>query len=224
MDPRTSRSSKTRILIVDDHAVFRAGLKRLVSRERNFTVCGEAGTGDEALKIVESHRPHIVLMDIALDGVSGIDLTKTIRGKYPETKVLVLSMHKESIYAGQALKAGALGYLMKQETPERLLSAIKQVMKGQVQVSQAIVSDLVQRLPDGTDSSMVRIESLSDRELQVFRLIGQGRGTRQIAGDLVLSVKTIESYRAHIKDKLHFETSYQLVRAAICFVQQEKQP
>jgi DNA-binding NarL/FixJ family response regulator len=219
---RSPLPSKMRVFIVDDHAVFRTGLRRLLIKEKDLEVCGEAGTPDEVFKALPTCRPDVILMDLSLEGVSGIDVTRRVHEQYPQIPILVVSMHKESIYAGQALKAGATGYIMKNEAPDRLLRAVRQVIKGEVHVSPEIVSDLLRRLPrDGNTQSPV--ECLSARELQVFRMIGEGKGTRQIAELLGLSVKTVESYRAHIKEKMSFDTSYQLVRAAIFWSQEEKQ-
>ena len=219
-----TKISRPKILLVDDHVVFREGLRKIITKGDEFLVCAETGRSEEALELIADHRPDLVIMDVSIGEANGLELTRHLKKSFPALRILVVSMHEESIYAGQALKAGAMGYVMKREPPEKLLSAIRLVLQGQWQVSPAVWLDLLNRLPeiDGLEEEPPPGKSLSDRELQVFRFIGKGRGTRQIAEELKLSIKTVESYRAHIKEKMQYASSYELVKAAIVWAQKEK--
>jgi DNA-binding NarL/FixJ family response regulator len=222
-----SRSTPRKILLVDDHVVFRQGLRRLIAKDSEFLVCGEANGSEELSGLIAAKQPDLVLLDLALDGSNGIELTRQLKGQFPELKILIVSMHDETMYAARALKAGAMGYVMKREPPQRLLAAMRQVLQGHVHVNPALVSDLLRHLPEragvGEDEGHrpESVDRLSKREMEVFRLIGQGRGTRQIADMLKISVKTVESYRAHIKEKLQLINSFEMVRAAIQWIQRE---
>ena len=179
-------------------------------------VCGEAEDTRTALQAMDPSQPDILIVDVSLDGPDGIELLKMIRAKDSRLPVLILSMHDESLYAERALRAGANGYIMKQEATERVLVAIRQILGGEVYVSERMANKMVQQFigaPGGTKRSS--IEGLTDRELEVFRLIGQGHGTRQIAEELHLSVKTVESYYAHIKEKLLLKNARELVQHAV---------
>ena len=213
---------KKRLLIVDDHPIVRQGITRLINYEEELMVCGEAGNAKEALEAVEKEKPDMVIVDISLKGRSGLELIKDIRMRFQDLPVLVVSMHDESLYAERVLRAGAKGYIMKQEPPEKVLNAIRQVLSGKIFVSEKMREKMLQRYVLGSSQKNAStVERLSDRELEVFRLIGKGMGTRQIAKELDLSIKTVETYREHIKEKLNLENSSKLLQYAIDWVQNE---
>ena len=208
------RASK--ILIVDDHPIVRHGLAKLINDEPDLEVCGEADSAGDALTMMESEAPDLLLVDISLGGTNGIELIKRVKASDPEMRVLVSSMHDESLYAERALRAGAMGYLNKGENRETLLGAIRQVLRGKLYLSPRMSERLLHRFVlNDQEPDRPAIESLSDRELEVFQLIGEGLTTRQIASRLHLSPKTIETYREHIKAKLNLENSSELIRAAV---------
>jgi DNA-binding NarL/FixJ family response regulator len=207
---------KARVVLVDDHPVIRRGLSALIRLEADLDVCGEAGDAREALELIGRENPAVAVVDISLSGPDGIELIKDIKIRYPEVKVLVLSMHDESVYAERALRAGARGYLMKSEPLEHVMGAIRRVLKGEIHVSERFAARLLhQVVGHGHTAETSAIDRLSDRELQVFRSIGQGMGIRDIANELYLSVKTIEAHREHIKQKLGLQSSGELLRYAI---------
>lgn len=211
-----------RIIIVDDHPVFRQGIRQLIDGENDLTVCCEVETGSEAIAGVEKHKPDLAIVDIALKGTNGIELVKSLKALEPNLPALVLSMHDESLYAERALRAGARGYVMKQEPCERVITAIRKVLAGQLYVSSSIGTQMIRKFVEGTDSAKgSSVDALSDRELEVLQWIGRGNGTRQIAERLNLSVKTVESHRAHIKEKLNFKTAPEMVRFAVEWVGQQ---
>jgi DNA-binding NarL/FixJ family response regulator len=215
--------AKKRIMVVDDHPIVRQGLGLLINREPDLVVCGEAEEAMGALHVLSSSRPDVLIVDISLSGPDGIDLLKNIRATHPTLPVLILSMHDESVYAERALRAGANGYIMKQEATENVLVAVRRILSGEIYVSARIANQMLRHYITGSgtlrDSS---IADLSDRELEVFRLIGEGHGTRQIAEKLHLSVKTVESYQAHIKEKLSLRSSRELMQRAIQWNMNEK--
>jgi DNA-binding NarL/FixJ family response regulator len=214
--PREEAGRKTRIFIVDDHPIVREGLSLMMNREPDLMVCGEAEEATGALQAITSARPDLLIVDISLSGPDGLDLLKSIRARYPSLPVLILSMHDESIYAERALRAGANGYIMKQEATEKVLVAVRQILAQKVYVSDRIANRMLQQYIKGSVSERQSpIAELSDRELEVFRLIGEGHGTRKIAEELHLSVKTVESYQAHIKEKLSLKNGRELVQRAI---------
>ncbi len=208
------------ILIVDDHPVLRRGLASLIESEPDLTVCGEASTCESALEAVQQTQPDLVTVDLELDGSDGLQLIKQMKSRHQEIPVLVLSMHDEEVYAERCLKAGARGYLTKQELDESVLVAIRRLLDGELHMSAKLGARLAAKFVSGgsptTDSPL---DALSNRELQVFRLIGRGRSTRQVAEDLHLSVKTIESHREHIKHKLSIETAAELAQRATRWVE-----
>jgi DNA-binding NarL/FixJ family response regulator len=207
---------KRRVLVVDDHPIVRQGLALMIDQEPDLEVCGEAEEAASALAAIAATRPDIVLLDISLPGPDGIDLLKAIRAGDAHLPVLVLSMHDESVYAERALRAGANGYIMKQEATENVLVALRRILRREMYVSDRIASTMLRQLASGAGKpEQAPIARLSDRELEVFRLIGEGYGTRRIAEALGLSVKTVESYQAHIKDKLALHGSRDLVQRAI---------
>lgn len=210
------QTKKCRVLLVDDHPIVRQGLALLIDREADLSVCGEAEGAHSAFRAIETLRPDIVVLDISLSGPDGLDVLKEIRTKSGSLPVLILSMHDESIYAERAMRAGANGYIMKQEATEKVLIAIRRILQGDVYLSDRLTNTMLQQYVRGaapTKSSPLL--NLTDRELEVFRLIGEGHGTRQIADQLHLSVKTIESYQAHIKEKLALRNARELVQHAI---------
>ena len=216
MKPREESAPKTRIFIVDDHPIVREGLSLMMNREPDMMVCGEAEEATRALQAITTAKPDFLIVDISLSGPDGLDLLKSIRSRYPSLPVLILSMHDESIYAERALRAGANGYIMKQEATERVLVAVRQILTKKVYVSDRIANRMLQQYIKGSvNQSKSPIAELSDRELEVFRLIGEGHGTRMIADELHLSVKTVESYQAHIKEKLALKNGRELVQRAI---------
>jgi DNA-binding NarL/FixJ family response regulator len=205
-----------RVMLVDDHAILRQGLAQLLSQDQEFLVCGQFEDANSALLAIPEAKPDLVIVDLTLKEGNGLELIKSIRAAHAELCILVLSMHDEMVYAERALRAGASGYVMKQEEPGQLLAALRRVLNGEVALSEKVNARLMQQLV-GTQrrQSGPALERLSDRELEVFTLIGDGLGTRQIAAQLHLSVKTVESHRAHIKQKLDLKTSSELVHRAI---------
>jgi DNA-binding NarL/FixJ family response regulator len=220
--PHELPSRKSRVFVVDDHPIVRQGLSQLINREADLMVCGEAENARSALDAIVPAKPDILIVDVSLDGPDGIDLLKTIRSMDSRLPVLMLSMHDESLYAERALRAGANGYIMKQEATDRVLTALRQILAGEVYVSDRIAQKMMQQFIRGSGvAKQSTMEELTDRELEVFRLIGQGHGTRQIAEELHLSVKTVESYYAHIKDKLSLKNARELVQHAVQWVNSE---
>jgi DNA-binding NarL/FixJ family response regulator len=213
---RTGFMALTRILIVDDHPIFRHGLVRLLNEQPNLKICAEAEDAKSALQAARHSHPSLAIVDIALPGTNGIDLTKMLRQETPSFPVLVVSMYKDTLYAERAMRAGAQGYVAKQEAADKLLTAIRCVLSGKTFFPDEARGRLKPfQTPKAGTADAPALSALSDRELQVFQLIGDGQSTRQIAKDLGLSVKTIESYRAHIKEKMNLESGYALVQAAI---------
>jgi DNA-binding NarL/FixJ family response regulator len=211
--------NKIRILIVDDHPIVRQGLTELVNHEDDFAVCGQAEDYHEALRAIGQLNPNMAVVDISLKETSGLELIKDIHSQHPDLPVLALSMHDETLYAERALRAGAMGYIMKQEATENVIAAIRKILGGEIYVSDRMASRMVRKLVAGqTVTTASSVDCLSDRELEVFRLIGKGHGTRQISERLYLSVKTIETYRAHIKDKLNLADAAELLQYAIKWV------
>src|SRR5271163_2904903 len=215
--------AKKRILVVDDHPIVRQGLALLINREPDLVVCGEAEEAMGALHVLASARPDVLIVDISLSGPDGLDLLKSIRTTHPTLPVLILSMHDESIYAERALRAGANGYIMKQEATEKVLVAVRRILSGEIYVSDRIANKMLKHYITGSGTLRnSSIADLSDRELEVFRLIGEGHGTRQIAEELHISIKTVESYQAHIKGKLLLKNSRELVQRAIQWTVSDK--
>jgi len=215
--------AKRRILVVDDHPIVRQGLALLINREPDLVVCGEAEEAAGAMHVLASARPDVLIVDISLNGPDGLDLLKNIRTTDPTLPVLILSMHDETIYAERALRAGANGYIMKQEATERVLVALRRILNGEIYVSDRIGNRMLKHYITGSGTLRnSSIADLSDRELEVFRLIGEGHGTRQIAEELHLSVKTVESYQAHIKEKLSLRSARELMQHAIQWNMNEK--
>ncbi len=216
MQGKTDPSEKRRIIIVDDHPIVRQGLAQLINQEDDLYVCGQAEDAHQAVRGIRELNPDLVIVDVSLRTTSGIELIKDIKVQFPSLPVLTLSMHDEAIYAERALRAGARGYIMKQEATEEVVNAIRRVLAGTVYVSQGMAAKMVSKIIAGPgEKGTSPVDRLSDRELEVFRLIGEGYGTREMAEKLYLSVKTIETYRAHIKEKLDLQDANELLRAAI---------
>jgi DNA-binding NarL/FixJ family response regulator len=214
--PGGARVKKKTVFIVDDHPLLRQGLALMINREQDLSVCGEAEEALAAMRGIGEKNPDILIVDISLNGPDGLDLLKNLRTLYPSLPVLILSMHDESIYAERALRARANGYIMKAEASEKVLVAVRRILGGDIYLSDRMANKLLHQYVSGTPADMTsRLSTLSDRELEVFRLIGEGRGTRQIAEKLHLSVKTVETYQAHIKEKLSLHSGRELVQHAI---------
>jgi len=206
---------KTKILVVDDHPIVRYGISRILNKEDDLAVCGEAEDGNEALQAIEKQKPDLILMDISLKRSDGLKLTKIIRGDYPDIPVLILSMHDESVYARKALRSGAKGYIMKEESSEKLVPAIRQVLRGDIYVSDNVNKNvLTDFAAPANEQDKCLVDALSDRERQVFIFLGQGYSSRAIADKLLLSVKTVETHRSRIKLKLGIEHNQQLLVTA----------
>jgi DNA-binding NarL/FixJ family response regulator len=207
--------SKCRVFLIDDHPIVRQGLALFIDREPDLTVCGEADGATSALQAIREAMPDFIVLDISLEGPDGLELLKVLRSEYPNLPVLILSMHDESAYAERALRAGANGYIMKQEATEKVLTAIRHILRGDVYLSDRLTKRMLQQFVHGAVSPRDPLAKLSDRELEVYRLIGAGHGTRQIADELHVSTKTVESYQAHIKEKLSLRNARELVQHAI---------
>jgi len=211
---------KRRIVVVDDHPIVRRGLALSISQESDLEVCGEAADVTEALRQVEEGQPDIIVIDITLGGEDGIELIDYVKSRWPAVKILVCSAHDEETFAGRVLRAGAMGYISKREGIPKIVEAIRQVLRGEVYLSPQMTTSLLHRAAVGEPLDRDPVETLSNRELQVFDMIGQGLNTVQIAGKLQLSPKTIESHRKLIKMKLKLQTSAQLSRRAFRWVQE----
>ena len=211
-----TNEKKTQVLIVDDHPVIRDGLVTIINHERDLNVCGQAEDAYIALKAVAELKPDIVVTDISLKSSDGIELTKNIKARYPRLLVIILSIHDESIYAERALLAGAKAYLMKDEVSENVIKAIRTVLNGEIYVSDAISKKFLHKIArDKAGIAKTPIESLSDREFEIFRLIGEGLKASQMAKQLHLSIKTIETYRSRIKEKLNLPNASELLQYSI---------
>jgi len=215
--------AKRKILVVDDHPFMRAGLSQLIDRQPDLCVCGEAGDPATALQQMSTFPVDLVLSDMTMPGRSGIEFIKDILALHPKLAILVVSMHDEMIYAERVLRAGGRGYIMKEAGGENLLAAIRQVLSGQVYVSQKLSAKILDNLsgkkPRGSSSP---IEKLSDREFEVFKLIGDGKSTREIAAQLGISAKTVDVHRGHIKEKLELKDATSLVRHAVRWVETQR--
>src|SRR5579859_6053113 len=213
---------KSRIFLVDDHAMFRDGLRQLIDREPDLTVCGDAAEAESALQEIRKLKPDLVVVDITLGGTSGIDLIKNIKAEFEDLPVLVVSMHEESLYAERALRAGAMGYVMKQEPAKTVKVAIRKVLGGDIHLSDKMSATMLAKfmLGNRTSQPVSPIETLSDRELEVFRMLGEGKATRQIAEELNLTITTINSFRNRIKEKLNLKNSTELILHAVQWVRE----
>jgi DNA-binding NarL/FixJ family response regulator len=220
-EPAT-RSSKRRVLIIDDHPITRQGLKALINQQLNVEVAAEADSPRTAMALLDELRPDLAVVDVSLNGDSGLELIKDMRERVPDLKVLVVSMHDEMLFAERALRAGAMGYVMKQEAGEKVAAALENLLRGDVYLSPQMKQKMLHRCVNHKKEGVVfAIDTLSEREMEVFRLIGSGYSTREIADRLKLSPKTIDSYREHLKFKLSVDSGAELVRHAIQWVRSD---
>ena len=209
-----------RILIVEDHPIFRMGMEEMINQEPDMQICGHAEDVSGARKLIECERPDLVIVDLSLKGSNGLDLIKEIHAHHKPMVSLVLSMHDEAMHAERCIMAGAKGYIMKQEASESVVTAIRSIMNGHIHVSSAIMSQILstfQKQP--TLASKSRLKQITDRELEIFQLIGAGHSTKEIADQLNISIKTIGTYRERIKEKLNLKNATELVRYAVIWVE-----
>jgi DNA-binding NarL/FixJ family response regulator len=207
---------KKRVFIVDDHPLVREGLTNLINGQDDLIICGEAKNSAQALDGIMKADPDVALIDISLENESGLELVKQLGSQFPQVALIVLSMHDETLFAERVLRAGARGYVMKHETSKSVLASIRRVLEGGVYVSERIVNRMVRRVVSARGPvASSPVERLSDRELEIFRLLGQGRSTSQIAEDLNLSLKTVQAYCARAKEKFGVTSLTELLRAAI---------
>jgi len=218
----TTHPERKKIFIVDDHPVFREGLVVLVKREADLAVCGEADTAVAALEGIKKLQPDLVLADIGLPGKSGMELIKDLQALCPEIPVLVISMHDETLYAERVLRAGGRGYIMKQEGPERILQVIRQTLAGQLYLSPKMSGRVLDAISGRNARNRPPVARLTDRELEILQLLGQGKDSHAIAAQLNLSVKTVDAHRGNIKEKLNLESGTELICFAARWV--ETQP
>ena len=214
--PSGTVARKSRVFVVDDHPLVREGLTNLINGQDDLIVCGEANDSAQTINGIVKARPDVALIDISLENESGLELVKQLSSQFPQVALIILSMHDEGLYAERALRAGARGYVMKHEMSKSVLASIRQVLAGGVYVSAKIVNRMALRLASSREAAASSpVERLSDRELEIFRLLGQGRTTSQIAGDLNLSLKTVQAYCARAKEKFGVTSLTELLRAAI---------
>ena len=221
----TAKHTKARglrqIFLVDDHPMMREGLSQLISQEKDLAICGEAEDAAAALQQIEKLKPDLVLADVSLRTSNGLDLIKDLKLRAPSVAVLVISMHDESLYAERVLRAGGRGYIMKQEGGSRLMQAIRQVLDGGTYVSEKISARILDWFSGRPSHDASPVGKLSDRELQVFQLLGEGLSTKQVAAQLHVSPKTVEVHRVNIKQKLGLGTAPELIRAAVRWVESQ---
>jgi DNA-binding NarL/FixJ family response regulator len=220
LSTRASKTSKqkTQVFLVDDHPLVREWLTNLINQQKDLVVCGQAENAAQALAGIAATAPNLVIVDISLNAASGLELVKDLRIQHPAVAQLVLSMHEEELYAERAMRAGARGYVRKRETSKNILAAIRRILEGGIYVSEKLSNAMALKFLKGQEGVGVarsRVEELSDRELQVFHLLGQGRSTSQIADELHLSLKTVQAYCVRAKEKLGLGTAAELVREAI---------
>ncbi len=207
---------KSRVMIIDDHPIVRRGLEALLAEEKDLCIGGEAASGAEAIAAIAQEIPDMVILDISLPDSDGIEICRKIRRLHPELPILVMSIHSEALYADRVLRAGANGYIMKHEAPYKIVSAIRQILSGNVHVSTDTVQRMLAKARGGaSEPADVGVASLTPREMEVFSLIGQGKGTKEIAGELELGVKTVETHRLSIKKKLNVRHLSDLVKRAV---------
>ena len=220
---KTKAKATRQLLIVEDHPIMRSGLVQLINNEPDLKVCAEAEDVRGAMEAIEKTKPDLAVVDITLKNSSGLELIKDIKIRFPDILVLVLSMHDEAFYAERVLRAGALGYVAKADASTKVIEGIRRVLAGEVYVGEKIASKMLRRMVSGgIDASEFPLDRLSDREFEVFELIGQGMQTRQIAEQLHLSVKTIEAHREHIKHKLSLDSATELLKYAVQWTQAEQ--
>jgi DNA-binding NarL/FixJ family response regulator len=215
MAAKQTTPMKSKVVIVDDHAIVRQGLAELINDQPDLVTCGEAESPPQALKVIGETKPDVAVVDVSLAGGDGIELCRQIHEQWPSIAILVLSMHDESLYAERVLRAGAMGYVMKQEPQETVMAALRKVLKGETHLSEKMAAKLLRSFSGSRAQDAPPLERLSDRELQIFRMIGQGRSVKDIADELFLSPKTVETHKEHIKQKLNLASSNDLLRYAI---------
>ncbi|NLW87912.1 MAG: response regulator transcription factor [Planctomycetes bacterium] len=215
-------AAKVRVFLVDDHPVVRQGIAMLIDQEIDMCVCGEADNADDALAMINQLKPDLAIVDLSLKDSSGLELIRDLQIRDPRVVVLVLSMHDEAFYAERVMRAGARGYMTKDEGTEKVIEGIRLLLDGQVYVSDRVAAKMIGKLIGGRASNWTKVGCLTERELEVFELIGSGLGTREIAGKLHVSVKTIESHREHIKEKLGLATATELLKNAVQWMQFER--
>ena len=215
-----NKKQKARLFLVDDHPLVRQQLGQLIAQQPDLAVCGECGEAAECLRQLAALKPDLVIVDLSLKSSHGIELIKDIKAHHPDMHILVLSMHNESVFADRSIRAGALGYVTKQESTEIIMTAIRRVLAGEMFLTERMATQLVALLIHGPSQLTGSLTGgLSDRELEIFELLGAGRGTRQIAESLRIDVKTVETYRARIREKLNLKTSSELIQQAVRWVQ-----
>jgi len=212
---------KTKILLVEDHQIVREGIARLINNEADMEVCGEAGNASEALVQIAKRKPDLVITDISLSGMNGIEFLKHLKAQYPNLPAMVLSMHDEALYAERALRAGAVAFVMKKESSNEVMAAIRKARRGEYHVSEKVGGDIFQKFLNSKRPAESSIALLSDRELEVFELLGRGHGSKEIAAELKLSVKTVDTHRTHIKEKLQLRSFTEMIQRAVQWVEQE---
>lgn len=219
-NPKCDEPEAKRIVIVDDHPLFRKGLAELIHSEKNqFAVCGEAGNTAEAMEVIREVNPDLAIVDLSLPGANGIELIKNVRAEFPKLPILVLSMHDESLYAVRALRAGADGYVMKHEAMANVIHAVREIFNGHPYLSPTMAAQVITKFTHRkAEGETDAVERLSDRELEILELIGKGKEVREVAKLLHLSPKTVETHRAHIKDKLDLKNSREVARFALQWV------
>jgi DNA-binding NarL/FixJ family response regulator len=215
-------AQKNKILLVDDHPLVREWLANLINEQPDLEVCGEANDAPSAFQLIASAGPAVAIVDISLESGSGIELIKNVRANHPEVAMIVLSMHDEVLYAERALRAGARGYIMKREATKKTLQAIRSVLAGKVYVSEKIANIMTEKFVEGPEPGEFSVEQLSDRELEIFQLLGRGMNTRQIADHLHVGFKTVQTYCARIKEKLKLDNATQLLHEAIRWIESQQ--
>ncbi|MFC5457632.1 response regulator [Prosthecobacter fluviatilis] len=216
---RTSEKSVKRIVLIDDHPIMRHGLAQLIRAEDGLDVIGEAGSAREGLDVVAKLRPDLAVVDLTLPDKNGLELVKDIRALHPSTQCIVLSMHDETLYGERSLRAGARGYVMKEEAADHLVAAIHKIISGGLYVSEALNARMLEQVTGATRSKATGMDALTDRELEILALIGKGVATKIIASQLSISARTVEAHRAHIKEKLGMSDGAALVRYAVQWVE-----
>jgi len=218
-NPKCKPPKGKRIVIVDDHPLFRKGLEAMIHSDGAFAVCGEAGNAAEAMDVIRKLKPDMAIVDVSLPGANGIELIKNIRVEFPKLPILVLSMHDESLYAVRALRAGADGYVMKHDAMANVIHAVHEIFNGRPYLSRAMAAHVITKFAHRqAEGDTEVVERLSDRELEILELIGKGKEVREIAKQLHVSPKTVETHRAHIKDKLDLKNSREVARFALEWV------
>ncbi len=219
-DENSSLRKISSVYVVDDHPIVRQGLVDLINQQEDLKVCGQSETAEEALKDLRKVKPTAMIVDISLKGMNGLELVKTIYSRFPAIRILVLSMHSESLYAERAIRAGARGYMAKDEAVDKVLTAVRMILKGKFYLKEEWMGSILLRFVHGKSSCRTgEVSALTNRELEVFESLGNGIGTREIAEKLSLSVKTIETYRERIKDKLNLKNAAELLQRAVYWVQ-----